>query len=489
MKIGFDVDGVLTDLENYQLEYGKKYFGEDKLVNENGYTIQEIFGCSKEEEEKFWIKYIWKYCLKEQIRENVINYIKRLKSEGNEIHIITGRAHTTEQNATGKLFRKMLLYKLKEAGIDFDSIVYCSESKSAEDKLKACKKIGIDVMFEDKAENIKELSEICKVVCFDAKYNKDVNGDNIIRVNPNDNLNQKLSSVISNDIYKKDYVPFKKDEFKFSYGIIRNIGVPMFKMAYKPTIINKEFIPKEGPIILCGNHLHVWDQFPVISSTSRTTHWMAKKEYFDSKLGPIFRKTGAISVDRFGDASEAENKAINYLKVGSAVGMFAEGTRNKLKPEDAKKIYNEVLCDNPYVKSDTFYENVLNHKKSQIDFILKLYKENRISKGLFWAAFIVSNLDSFLKTLVQNRIITQDEYNSSLLLPFKFGCVSMAKKTNSQIVPFAVTGDYEIGSKNLMVRYGEPYYVRSNDLEKENEILKNKILNLVIDNNKCQKKQ
>ena len=36
MKIGFDVDGVLTDLENYQLEYGKKYFGEDKLVNENG---------------------------------------------------------------------------------------------------------------------------------------------------------------------------------------------------------------------------------------------------------------------------------------------------------------------------------------------------------------------------------------------------------------------------------------------------------------------
>ena len=45
MKIGFDVDGVLTDLENYQLEYGKKYFGEDKLVNEDGYigwTIEEI---------------------------------------------------------------------------------------------------------------------------------------------------------------------------------------------------------------------------------------------------------------------------------------------------------------------------------------------------------------------------------------------------------------------------------------------------------------
>jgi len=29
---------------------------------------------------------------------------------------------------------------------------------------------------------------------------------------------------------------------------------------------------------------------------------MAKKEYFDGKLGPLFKMTGAISVDRFGDA-------------------------------------------------------------------------------------------------------------------------------------------------------------------------------------------
>ena len=26
MRIGLDVDGVLTDLEGYQLKYGKKYF-------------------------------------------------------------------------------------------------------------------------------------------------------------------------------------------------------------------------------------------------------------------------------------------------------------------------------------------------------------------------------------------------------------------------------------------------------------------------------
>ena len=114
-----------------------------------------------------------------------------------------------------------------------------------------------------------------------------------------------------------------------SYKVFRNIGVPIFKILYRPTILNKEYIPKEGPIILCGNHLHVLDQFPVICSTDRVTHWMAKKEYFDGNLGWFFKKTGAICVDRFGDASQAEREALEYLFKGEAIGIFPEGTRNQ----------------------------------------------------------------------------------------------------------------------------------------------------------------
>ena len=487
MKIGVDVDGVLTNLEEFQLKYGKKYFGEDKVVDDTKYDIQGIFGCTKEESEKFWIKYIWKYCLEEPMRSDVIDYINRLKLEGHEIHIITGRAHTTEQNATGKLFRKMLLYKLKKEGLNYDSITYCSESDSAKEKLDACKKLGINIMFEDKTENIKELSNFCKVICFDAKYNKESFNDNVIRTTESDSLKDKISEFIPNKIYKGEYNPFSKDEFKCSYGIIRNIGVPTFKIAFKPTIINKEFIPKEGPIILCGNHLHVWDQFPVIASTNRTTHWMAKKEYFDGKLGPIFRKTGAISVDRYGNAKQGENQAINYLMVDSAVGMFAEGTRNKLKKARINEIYNKYLQGISNIKFEDFENFVVNYKESQVNFIIKLYEENRISSHEL-AVALISGVDAYLKLLI-NKVITQEEYNDSLLLPFKYGCVSMAKKTNSQIVPFAVTGDYKIGNDNLMVRYGEPYYVKSDDLEYENKKLRKKILNLVIDNNKSEKKR
>ena len=88
MKIGFDVDGVLTDLENYQLKYGKKYFGEDKLVNEDEIDIKEMFNCTKQEREKFWIKYIWKYCFM-PFEEDMGALIRKLKEEGDEIYIIT----------------------------------------------------------------------------------------------------------------------------------------------------------------------------------------------------------------------------------------------------------------------------------------------------------------------------------------------------------------------------------------------------------------
>ena len=70
----------------------------------------------------------------------------------------------------------------------------------------------------------------------------------------------------------------------------------------------------------------------------------------------------------------------------------------------------------------------------------------------------------------------------AFLLPFKFGAVSMAKKTKATIVPFAVTGDYKFRSKNLVYRFGKPIKY-GDDLAKQNEKLtkaitdlKNKIL-------------
>ena len=67
----------------------------------------------------------------------------------------------------------------------------------------------------------------------------------------------------------------------------------------------------------------------------------------------------------------------------------------------------------------------------------------------------------------------------AILLPFKFGAVSMAKKTNATIVPFGISGDYKFRSKNLEVVFGEPFKIDNLDLESANELLTNKIKNLI----------
>lgn len=67
------------------------------------------------------------------------------------------------------------------------------------------------------------------------------------------------------------------------------------------------------------------------------------------------------------------------------------------------------------------------------------------------------------------------------LLPFKFGAVSMAKKTNSYLVPFGITGDYVFRSKNLVIRFGMPFKV-SGDLEEANKKLEENVAILMKEN-------
>ena len=66
-----------------------------------------------------------------------------------------------------------------------------------------------------------------------------------------------------------------------------------------------------------------------------------------------------------------------------------------------------------------------------------------------------------------------------ILLPFKFGAVSMAKKTDATLVPFGITGDYKFRSKNLVARFGKPFKVGDMTLEEANEKLEKEIKKLI----------
>lgn len=97
-----------------------------------------------------------------------------------------------------------------------------------------------------------------------------------------------------------------------------------------------------------------------------------------------------------------------------------------------------------------------------------------------------------IETLKNNGAIglfpegTRNKTNE-LLLPFKFGAVSMAKKTDAYLVPFGITGDYKFRSKNLIIRYGKPFKVTNMELEDANNLLYEKVKKLMEENLKQQK--
>jgi 1-acyl-sn-glycerol-3-phosphate acyltransferase len=123
----------------------------------------------------------------------------------------------------------------------------------------------------------------------------------------------------------------KKENKKAGYNFFKYLLGPIFLIVYNPKFINKEYIPKDGPIIIAGNHKHLLDQCLPILSTKRMLHYLAKKEYFDSKMAWFFKMAGCISVNRQ-DKKEAHlalEEAIKLLNKGYAIGIFPEGTRNR----------------------------------------------------------------------------------------------------------------------------------------------------------------
>lgn len=65
------------------------------------------------------------------------------------------------------------------------------------------------------------------------------------------------------------------------------------------------------------------------------------------------------------------------------------------------------------------------------------------------------------------------------ILPFKHGAVSFAYKSGKPIVPFAFVGGPKLFNYHVKVLLGEPFYVKSDDFEKETAKLEKKVIDLI----------
>ena len=157
---------------NLQVKYGK-----EDIINVNGYEIKEIFNISDEEYDEFWDKYFLDYVMNEKPRKFADEITNKLHQDGHEIYIITARYFTEndKKKAEGSI-TEVISNWLKQNNIYFDKIIF-----SPEDKLDICNENKIELMIEDAPYNVISLSNKIPVICFDAGYNKNCNGKNILR--------------------------------------------------------------------------------------------------------------------------------------------------------------------------------------------------------------------------------------------------------------------------------------------------------------------
>lgn len=182
MRIGIDIDGVLTNVEQYILDHISKYCVENNIeynIGNSNYDYCKTFNISKEIEKDFWTNHLEKYATNEKARPFASEIIKKLKEDGHEIYIITARWMTNVDNEVGNKMRKIVEKWLRENKILYDKLIFSKATK--ERKYQEIIENKIDLMIEDSPNNINEISKIIPVICYNAGYNKNCIGNQIIR--------------------------------------------------------------------------------------------------------------------------------------------------------------------------------------------------------------------------------------------------------------------------------------------------------------------
>ena len=178
MNIGIDIDGVLTNNDDYLMDTVSKYIWENNLEGiKRPYEYDyKKWDWNQEILNKYREKYFWEYCQKEPARKYASEVIQKLKEEGNHIYIITSRHYSIENTMEGEKARKIAKEWLKENNINYDEIYFSLDKTKQIDKLK------IDIMIEDSPETIPIFVKHTHVFCYDCRYNKDLELKNMTRV-------------------------------------------------------------------------------------------------------------------------------------------------------------------------------------------------------------------------------------------------------------------------------------------------------------------
>ena len=115
------------------------------------------------------------------------------------------------------------------------------------------------------------------------------------------------------------------------YHAIRWFAIFVFHLITRIRLIGRYNVPSEGAVILAANHLS-WTDIPLVPlHFRRKVIYMAKEEYFNSKIAWLVRFLGAFPVKRGEGDRQALRAAEEQLKKGNILVIFPEGTRSRTR--------------------------------------------------------------------------------------------------------------------------------------------------------------
>jgi 1-acyl-sn-glycerol-3-phosphate acyltransferase len=105
---------------------------------------------------------------------------------------------------------------------------------------------------------------------------------------------------------------------------------PFLALFARLRVYGRERMPPRGGVVLALNHFSWLDPLAFGAASPRTVYFMAKVEaHRVPALGQVMRGFGAFSVRRGESDREAVRLMRQVVRDGQALGLFAEGTRQR----------------------------------------------------------------------------------------------------------------------------------------------------------------
>lgn len=193
MNIGFDIDGVLTNEEDYLTECLTKYVYENNLpdiTNPLGFETRKYDDMEK----MFSIyldNFVWEYAENWKPRLFASEIIHKLRQDGHKIFIITSRRPAVTGTKSDEKMQSVIKNWLSKNKIEYDGLFF------EKDKTIKMKELKLDAMVEDNPETIPTFVKITHTFCFDNRYNTHLNLENMTRVYSFYDLYRKINNYFA----------------------------------------------------------------------------------------------------------------------------------------------------------------------------------------------------------------------------------------------------------------------------------------------------